>query len=573
MDARRLERLLELGPAFSERLDLEHVLHGVLDHARELTGARYAALGVIDPSGGELERFITVGLSDDERAAIGDLPRGHGVLGELIRNPRPLRLADIGAHPRSYGFPAGHPPMTTFLGAPIRVGDSVYGNLYLTDKAGGEEFDEDDEAVLVLVARWAGAAIQNARAHDLLERRHRDLQRRVRLLETTEEITRALGAETELDRVLELVVKRARALVEARGVILVVERAGDLIVTNVSGDLDLGLVGTALPRESSLAARAVAAGRPLRVDNVPSEVSEPLRAKLNSRAGLVIPLLFRGTHFGAIEAFDRLTDGPGFSDEDEGLLSAFAASASIAIATAQSAAAESLRRSIDASESERKRWARELHDETLQQIGALRVILHSALQTGDAERMRSAMGQAVDELAHASSSLRELITDLRPAALDELGVRAALEALVQRARSRTDAEISLFADMAFERGDQETRLLPVIENTLYRVAQEALNNALAHASASRVQINLVEDSTAVDLLVRDDGRGFDTEADHPGFGLAGIFERVGEAGGQVTVNSGKGGTTVEVILPAERAPAPLRPAPPAPGESKPVPTR
>ena len=569
MDARRLERLVQLGPVFSERLDLEHVLSSVLEQARELTGARYAALGVLDPSGDELEQFITLGLTDGERAAIGDLPRGHGVLGELIRDPRPMRLADLGAHPRSYGFPAGHPPMKTFLGAPIRVGDSVYGNVYLTEKAGGAEFDGDDEDILVVLARWAGAAIRNARAYDILERRHEDLQRRVRMLETTEEITRALGAETEMDRVLELVVKRARAVVEARGVVLLVERAGELIVTNVAGDLDSQLIGTALP-DTSLAARSLAEGRPLRVTNASAEVSPALRQSIESEAGLVIPLLFRGSALGAIEAFDRLTDGPAFSDEDEGLLSAFAASASIAIATAQTAAAESLQRSINASENERRRWARELHDDTLQQIGALRVILHSALQTGDAERISSATRQAVDELAHASNSLRELITDLRPAALDELGVGPALEALVQRARARTDADVGLHVDLAFQRGEQAARLVPAVENTLYRVAQEALNNALGHGSPSRVEISVVESGTSVDLLIRDDGRGFDTRAAHSGFGLTGMAERVSEAGGQFSVNTGEGGTTIEVILPAEHVAGPVPAARPPGRKTEPL---
>src|SRR5215213_1820758 len=153
MDHKQLERLLDIAPALSGGLDLELVLRRIIDAARELTGAKYAALGVLDASGDALERFITAGLSEDEVALNSDLPRGRGVLGELIRHPEPLRLADVGDHPRSYGFPMGHPPMRGFLGVPIRVRGTVYGNLYLTEKQGGE-FDEDDEETVLRLADW-----------------------------------------------------------------------------------------------------------------------------------------------------------------------------------------------------------------------------------------------------------------------------------------------------------------------------------------------------------------------------------------------------------------------------------
>ena len=185
-----LERLLAVGRGLVSRLDLETVLHEVLATARELTGARFAALGILDEGKSELERFITIGLDDEARRAIGPLPRGHGVLGELIRNPKPLRLPDVARHPRSYGFPPGHPPMTSFLGVPIAVRGEAYGNLYLTDKAGGEEFTEGDEQLVVVLSDWAAVAIDNARLYETVERRRAELERVGGGLEATSAIAR-----------------------------------------------------------------------------------------------------------------------------------------------------------------------------------------------------------------------------------------------------------------------------------------------------------------------------------------------------------------------------------------------
>jgi signal transduction histidine kinase len=564
MDKERLERLVDLGPSFADELDMDTVLSRVLDAARDLTGARYAALGVVNATRTGLERFITVGLKAGERERIGDLPRGRGVLGELINNPHPLRLADVGRHPRSYGFPVGHPPMTTFLGAPVVAGDDVFGNLYLTEKADGAEFTEEDEETLVVIARWAGAAIQRARTYGGLNERHRELQRRVDLLETTDEITRAIGAETDVARVLDLVAKRARALAGARGVTLAVARGGNMVVECVAGELSVDLVGLAVPEEESAAAYALRERRPVRLRDVPDGLKRRLHDTVELQAGLLVPMIFRDRALGVISVFDRLEDGPEFDAEDERRLTAFAASTSIAVATAQSAAQETLRRSIEASEEERKRWARELHDETLQQLGAVRLMLSASLQSEADGALETAARQAVDELAHASSALRDLINDLRPAALDQLGVMPALEALVRRVRRYSNAEIGLHVDLAYDNGAAEARLLPELENGIYRVAQEAINNAIKHAHASRIEVSLVEADGTVELSVRDNGAGFDSNAQHSGFGLTGMRERVAQLGGRFEMGSGESGTTIEVVLPATRADVETPPATSAP---------
>ncbi|MEA2428338.1 MAG: hypothetical protein QOF37_1966 [Thermoleophilaceae bacterium] len=562
MDKQRLERLVELGPSFADEPDLDAVLTRVLETAREITGARYAALGVLDTSRTGLERFVTSGMTEEQRNRIGDLPRGRGVLGELIEEPEPLRLIDVSRHPRSYGFPVGHPPMTTFLGAPVRAGDDVFGNLYLTEKAGGEEFDQDDEDTLVVIARWAGAAIQRARNYGGLDKRHRELQRRVDLLETTDEITRAIGAETDVARMLDLVAKRARAVVGARGVLLWVVRGGDMVVASVAGEVPDDLVGTAVPARESAPGVVLERRRPMRLRDMPENLRTPVETAVGAEAALIVPMIFRDRDLGAIAAFDRLRDGTEFGAEDERRLSAFAASTSIAVATAQSAAQESLQRSIEASEEERKRWARELHDDTLQQLGALRIMLASSLQSGDRDALETTTRQAMDELASASRSLRDLINDLRPDVLDQLGVKPALEALVRRVRAGSDADIGLHVDLAYENGGTPARLAPELENAIYRVAQEAMNNALKHAGATRIEVSVVEGDGSVELSVRDNGSGFDPAAQHGGFGLTGMRERASQLGGRFDVSSGRGGTAVEVVVPAVHAVGPIPPLTP-----------
>src|SRR4051812_41912104 len=185
LDRSRLLRLLEVGRSLTSELKLEVVLDTIVEAAQDLTGARYAALGVLNTSRDGLEQFRTRGFDPETHRQIGDLPRGHGVLGVLIHDPRPLRLADVGRHPRSNGFPPGHPPMRTFLGVPVRVRDAVYGNLYLTEKADGRQFDEADEEAVVILAEWAGIAIHNARLYHEVSERHDELQRAVSAFEAS----------------------------------------------------------------------------------------------------------------------------------------------------------------------------------------------------------------------------------------------------------------------------------------------------------------------------------------------------------------------------------------------------
>ena len=282
----------------------------------------------------------------------------------------------MGAHRDSWGFPTGHPPMHSFLGVPITIRGEAFGNLYLTEKESGE-FDEQDEETMTVLADWAAIAIANAEAHTRLARGEQ-LELAVRRLGATMEIAHAIGAETRLGRILELVVKRGRALVEARAMAILVQDGEDVVVTAAAGDLDASVLGHRLPLAESVGGQVLRTGKPQRLADPVSQLRSGLAATLDAKAGLYIPLLHRGRALGVLNAFDRLEAGPDFSAEDQRLMEAFAASAAVAIATAQNVAAEGLRRSLDAAERERAHWARELHDETLQEFAALSIRLTAA---------------------------------------------------------------------------------------------------------------------------------------------------------------------------------------------------
>jgi signal transduction histidine kinase len=540
-DDHRLSRLIEVGRSLLSELDLDVVLDRVLETARELTGARFAALGILDERRRELAQFLTRGVDEETHRAIGDLPRGRGILGLLIEQPVPLRLRDLGEHPRSYGFPPGHPPMRGFLGVPILIRGEAWGNLYLTEKAGGD-FDQDDEDAVVVLADWAAIAIENARLYRAVDARRAELERAVRGFEATATIARAVGGETDLERVLELIVKRGRALVEARDVLILLVEGDGLRVAAGAGSLSVP-EGLSLPLTDSPLAELLAGPRAHRLADPERRIGMRLSqlGVPDAEAALMVPLVYRGTPLGAILAFDRLTGDVGFTRDDEQLLEAFAASAATAVATAKTVEADRLRKSLEAAEAERRRWARELHDETLQALGGLKVLLSGAGRLDDAAAMRDAMGQAVGHVSAEIDNLRALIAELRPPALDQLGLEPALASLVQRTEATSGLEIA--ADVRL--GGDEDRLAPELETTVYRIVQEALTNVVKHARAQRVEIDVREAAGGVDVRVADDGAGLGAGArGGGGFGLVGMRERVEIAGGELNVEPGDGGGTV-----------------------------
>ena len=560
LDSARLARLLDAGRALVAELDPLAVLDGILATAREVTGARYAALGILDEQRTSLEQFLTVGVDEQTRAMIGDLPRGRGVLGVLITEPKPLRLTNVSEHPRSYGFPDGHPPMRGFLGVPIVIRGAAWGNLYLTEKQAGD-FTEADEEAAIILADWAATAIENARLYQSSERRRVEQERAVRALEATRDIAIAVGGDTSIERILELIVKRGRALIDARAVVIMLREGPDLVVlAGAGGAIDLH--GSRIPIAASTSGEVLERRRPERIADVgarlriaPSELGV-----LDAHVALLVPMISRGEAVGVLAAFDRATGGDAFTDDDELLLSIFAASAANALAVARSVESDRLRSSMAAADAERGRWARELHDETLQGLGALRLMLAAARRRGDVGQTEAAVDQAIEQIEQEIENLHAIISDLRPATLDELGLRPTLEALLER---RSDhGSLTIVSELALpDPREADNRLPPEIESTVYRLVQEALTNVVKHAKARNVRVAVVASAGGVTIEVQDDGVGFAPDAPQSGFGLAGLHERAYLVGGTVTIESGDAGTLVRAELPLRAGAAGSRSAP------------
>ncbi len=509
LDPGRLRVLIEAGQSATAEGELADVLERLLTTARELTGARHAAIRVLDDDGDDVEEHIT-GHGDDP---------SHGRRGSI----------DV----------------------TIPIDDETWGYLSLADKERGQ-FQRADEETAIVLARWAAIAVSNARAYRQIEHRRAELERSVRALEATSEIGRVLGGETQLDRVLGLVATRSRALVEAGGVLILLQDSDQFLVAATAGDVPEKLAGRRIPAGGTRAARVLASGNPERIAPISGQMRATLsELGLRPRSALLSPLVFRGSNVGVIEAFDRV-DGPEFRVEDERLLLAAAASAATAVATAQSLQRERLRRSLAAAEEERRRWARELHDETLQALGGLRVLLSSARRSTDVAALHATLETAVDQLADEIASLRGLITQLRPAALDELGLRPALEALFNRARLTHGLEVAMTVELEHGAGTRETRLEPDVEIAIYRTVQESLTNAAKHAGARCVDVVVVERGGEVEIAVRDDGAGFDVDAPTGGFGLTGMRERISLAGGRLEIISSGQGTAVLASVPSVR---------------------
>jgi signal transduction histidine kinase len=498
----------------------------------------------------ELERFLTAGIDEPTTSRIGDRPRGRGVLGVLIGAPKPLRLSRVGDHPASYGFPAGHPPMDSFLGVPVLIQGQAWGNLYLTEKRGGE-FDAADEEATVVLARWAGIAVENSRLYEDVETQRVELERAVGGLRATQAVALAVGAEVDLERSLELIVKRGRALVRARTVLILLRDGDDLVPAAVAGH-GKRVGDVRIPIDASTSGDVLLRGRSERIDDVGARlrIGADKLGVSGAKTALVVPLAYRGEALGVLLAFDRQPDDQPFSDDDERALRAFAASAATAVVIAQSVEQQRLRDTLAAAEAERRRWAQELHDETLQALGGLRVLLSTARRAGDAETLAEATGQALEQIEQEITNLRSIITELRPAALDELGLEAALEALFERHRAINDLDITSRLEL---RDGLSQGLDAELQATVYRIVQEALTNVAKHAEASKVRASILADDERIALEIADDGHGFDGERHGGGFGLAGMRERVLVFGGQLSIQSSEQGTTVSAWLPLRQS--------------------
>jgi signal transduction histidine kinase len=536
----RLRVLVDAGIALSSELSLDTLLQRLVETAAELTGARYAALGVIGKSGQALERFVTTGIDPEAHAAIGELPRGRGILGVLIREARPLRLHDLADDPRSVGFPRNHPPMSTFLGVPILLRGVAYGNLYLTEKEGGADFTAEDEELTQMLATQAAVAIENARLYE-------SSTRWLRQLESLNEIGNALASEIELEPLLGLVARRLRELVDARLVLIAIPQGDALDVAAAEGEGSYGVVGMQLEFGGSKAGRVLERRHSERVDSVleDPEIDQQAARRLGVHSALFVPLVARGRAIGVMIAHDRSGPSPSFTDDDLRLAETFAQRAAVAVDLSERVGRDALRRVVEVQELERKRLARELHDETGQALTSILLGLKPLEQSAASDADRTALSALRELVVSTLQDVRRLAVELRPSALDDFGLATAVERLAETFGEQTGVQVDLEAQLG------DGRLPSEVETALYRIVQEALTNVVKHAGATRVSILLTHRERSVAAVIEDDGAGFDpTAVGHDVLGLAGMRERVGLVGGRLRIEAAEGaGTTIVAEVP------------------------
>jgi signal transduction histidine kinase len=534
----RFRALVEAGIAVSSELSLDAVLLRILDAAAELTEAQYAALGVIDRSGTGLERFLVTGIDLETRRLIGDDPHGRGILGTLIREARPLRLRDLTAHADSVGFPPHHPQMTTFLGVPILLRGIAYGNLYLTEKREGE-FTQEDEDVITLLAAQAAVAIENARLYESATRWSSQLESLI-------EVGNAVAGEIELPRVLQLVADRLRELILAEDVFIAFPSMGRLVIQAAAGAAAASIVGSEL-HPASKSVRVLGRGRSERVDSLldDPEVDQEFTRRLAASTALYVPLLVGGEAIGIVVAHDKHGRDPRFTDEDLRLAETFASRAAVAAELSTRVARDTVARVVDAQELERRRLARELHDETGQALTSVLLELRALEEAKDPAAVSEATTRLRHLIVETLHDVRNLAVELRPKALDDFGLVPALERLTETFAEQTAIPVELEALL----GDE--RLPPAIETALYRIVQEALTNVIKHSRASRVSVLLTRKQDTVAAVIEDDGIGFvPAQARDGGLGLIGMRERVGLLDGRLTIESSpESGTSLVAEVP------------------------
>jgi signal transduction histidine kinase len=537
----RLRHLVEANVTVGSEASLDDVLEKTVEVAARLVAARYAALGVLDRTGSHLERLVTRGIDDATRARIGDLPSDHGVLRILLREARPVRVADVTKEPHFFGFPPGHPPMHSFLGVPIFVRGVVYGDLYLAEKEEGE-FTEADEEIVTLLAAQTGITIEKVQIHD-------GAVHWIRQLEALDELTRRVFEEREdVSRLLELVARRLRDLIRARAVLIFVpSSAGGLRVAATDGEGMSDLIGYGVSSESKYA-KVLARGKSERIDSVleDPEFDQAVASRVRGVAALLVPLVFQEKGIGVLAAFNKNGPDPRFTDDDLRLADASATRASLALHLSERVARDTVDAILEAQEAERSRIARELHDETGSALTAVLLGLAAIDAAATLPEARQASTALRNTARSTLENIGRLAFALRPSALDEFGLVPALKDLTGRLEEQGGPKVELKVDPP-----EEGRLPARLETIVFRITQEALTNVIKHAEARTVHIGLARREESVVLTIQDDGRGFSlAQAPSGGLGLVGIRERVASANGTLEVESrGGAGTRLRVEIP------------------------
>ena len=527
----RVRQLLEAVVGIGSGLDLEQALSRIVHAAATLVDAQYGALGVLGEDGLRLARFITVGLSEEQIAAIGHFPEGHGLLGELIRYPQPLRADDLSRHPNSYGFPANHPPMHSFLGVPIRVREEVFGNLYMTEKQGGAPFDSDDEAVLTALAAAAGVAIDNARLYD-------EARRRQAWLETTAELTRGLLSGEDTDDVLAGFAQRVRAFTSADLAVIALPSpdSGELLVVAADGEDAARVRGMTVDIEQTLIGAVYkSAQAEVLTDLATYPRAERLLPDVAFGPVLAVPLGAAGQVRGAFALY-RTAGAPPFDAAVVKLTADLAVQGAVVLELAERRRDSELL-SLYA---DRDRIGRDLHDLAIQRLFATSMSLQGAFKITQKPAVARRIALAVSDLDDTIKVIRSTIFALQAHeedGEDGPGVRAQIMEICEQAAG----PLGFTPSVRFT-GPVEHLVGADVAEQLVAVLREALSNAARHAGASRVEVDLAADGVSVALTVADDGVGITPDGRRSG--LTNLRERAQQLGGSFSADPGADGGTV-----------------------------
>ncbi|MFG2194862.1 GAF domain-containing protein [Streptomyces sp. NPDC048639] len=528
----RVHRLLEAVLSVGRELDLEQALRRIAEAAAVLVDAEFGALGVIGPDGRKLSKFLTVGVTDDDISAIGPFPSGHGILGELINHPEPLRLPRISEHPSSYGFPDNHPPMESFLGVPIRVRDQVFGNLYLTEKRGGAEFDAEDEAVLSTLAVAAGVAIDNARLYE-------EATRRERWVRASGKITSSLLSGRARDEVIGLIAEQAKEITGAALAVVAVPVAdtGTMAVELAIGDHAEAHRGLVLPIEGTLRGQALSSGKPVTSADVLSDTRIQHAPERFPGLGPAVAVpIGTGDEMRGVVMLVRFSDGPEFREEEIEPLLAFAGQAAVAMELAD--------RRTDAEQiailEDRDRIARDLHDLAIQRLFSTGMTLQSAERIIRHPEASERVLRAVGDLDETIKIIRTTIFGLRSR---ETGSGQNLRARAVRAMGEIVPVLGFTPSLRME-GLLDTQVPRDVADHVIAVLWEALTNTARHANARHADVAIEAGASYLTLTVTDDGVGI--PADAPRSGLRNLTERAQQLGGKLELADRPGGGTTLV---------------------------
>ncbi len=525
----RLRRLLDAVMSVASDLSLPDTLRRIVELAVDLADAQYGALGVLGPDG-MLSQFVTAGIDDDLRRRIGDLPTGHGILGVLIRDPHPLRIADLSRHGGSVGFPPNHPPMTTFLGVPVRSRGAVFGNLYLTEKRGGGEFTERDEDVVVALAAAAGIAVENSRLFE-------EVRRREAWLAAATDVTSRLLAGGNAAATAQLVVTKAAGLADGQAAVLLLPDADGFAVHAVHGPDDLraheqpgrgygwddDLAGVPPDRlaavlEDRPGALTPDAGGPSLLDG--------------SRPTVLVPLVAHQDLVGLLGVVREQGAAP-FLPDDVRMIASFAGTAALAVESARSAADRQRLAVLE----DRTRIAEDLHDLVIQRLFAVGLGLQALSARVGAEGPRERLTSFIDDIDGTIRSIRQTIFSLQEPPDRATGLRG--EAL--RVVAEEVPALGFEPELAFE-GPLDSTVPEKSVPEVLAVLREALSNVARHARASRATVTLTADPGRwrLTLVVEDDGVGPSAQ-DTPGLGTATMAARARRLGGECRLERGERG--------------------------------